>query len=557
MPGKGDDDPVRLLQQHLGSPTLVAEILAARGITNPQEADIFLNPRLTNLSDPFSLPDVSKGVERLIQALGREERVALFSDYDADGITSAALLLNFLRGMGCEPLVYIPRREEGYGLNASAVESLADQGASLLICLDCGSSNRDEILLARARGIDVVVLDHHEVPSPGPDAHALINPKCPGSSFPTRDLAACGVTFFFLMALRRIATQRGLLKGKINLKNELDLVTVGTVADMVPLLKDNRILVRFGLEVMKKKPRMWLRTFVRKHPALRDNLAGYGLGFVVIPRINAMGRVDDPNVALQFLLSEDSETSMGLLETLHATNRKRQQIEESILTEALEQLAAQDVDNQSSIVLYKKDWPVGVIGIAAQRLAEMFKKPAVVITEVDGIWKGSARGADGLNLHHAIGSVSSLLIRYGGHRHACGISIYEENLERFQADFDHAVKEVRETGRRGISCDASLSFVDLTKELVEWLERLYPFGIGNPRPSFLLSPTEMSIVRDRFIRMTDEQKKIWHGTLQRQAQIPAASQYQIVASPIIRQEMGETFIHLQVRDVFPAEGPTW
>jgi single-stranded-DNA-specific exonuclease len=199
---------------------------------------------------------------------------------------------------------------------------------------------------------------------------------------------------------------------------------------------------------------------------------------------------------------------------------------------------------------------VGVIGIAAQRLAEMFKKPAVIMTKVEGIWKGSARGADGLNLHHAIGSVSSLLIRYGGHRHACGISICEENLERFQAEFDHVVKEVRETGHRSISCDASLSFVDLTKELVEWLERLYPFGIGNPRPSFLLSPIEMSIVRNRFIRITDEQKKIWHGTLQRQAQIPDAPRYQVVASPIIREDMGESFIHLQVRDILPAEGPT-
>lgn len=555
VPANGDEDVVRRLQEHLGSPALVAEILAARGVVDPLEADLFLNPKLGHLSDPFSLPDAAKGVDRVIQAVSQRERIALFSDYDADGITSAALLRNFLEGMGCEPLVYIPRREEGYGLNAPAVESLADQGASLLICLDCGSSNRDEIRLARTRGMDVVVLDHHEVPSPGPDAHALINPKCPGSSFPTRDLAACGVTFFFLVALRRIATQRGLLNRTINLKNELDLVTVGTVADMVPLLKDNRILVRFGLEVMKKKPRRWLRTFLKKHPVLNGNLAGYGLSFVIIPRINAMGRVDDPNVALQFLLSEDDDVSTNLLETLQATNRKRQQIEESILNEALEQLAAQDTDNQSSIVLYKEDWPVGVVGIAAQRLAEMFKKPAVIMTKVEGVWKGSARGADGLNLHQAIGSVSSLLIRYGGHRHACGLSILEENLERFQAEFNRVVKEVREVGPRSVSCDASLSFVDLTKELVGWLERLHPFGIGNPRPSFLLSPTGLSIVRDRFVRMTDERNRVWHGTLQRQAQIADASQYHIVASPIIREDRGESFIHLQVRDVLPAEGP--
>lgn len=549
------DEAVRLLQKHLGSPALFAEILLKRGISDPAHAEAFLNPRLGHLSDPFAIPDMEKGVDRTIRAITGEERIALLADYDADGITSAALLLNFLRMMGREPLIHIPRREEGYGPNAPALENLAAQGASLLICLDCGSSNYEEISLARERGMDVVVIDHHEVSTIMPKAEALINPKRPDSSFPTRDLAACGVTFFFLMALRRTAFRLGLLKGNINLKRELDLVTVGTVADMVPLVKDNRILVRFGLEVMKKKPRTWLRTFVKKHPVLNGNLAGYGLGFVIIPRINAMGRVSDPAVALQFLLSEDKELSANLLETLQATNKKRQQIEESILNEALGQLAKQDVDNLSSIVLYKEDWPIGVIGIAAQRLAEMFKKPAVVITKVHGAWKGSARGAEGIDLHHAIGSVSSLLIRYGGHRHACGLSILEENLERFQAEFDRVVRDGRIVASRTTNSDAALSFDDLTKELVEWLERLHPFGIGNPRPSFLLSPSSVCVLKDRFIRVTDETNRYWYGNLQRQAQIPEASQYQMVASPVIRQDMGETFIHLQIRDIFPAENP--
>jgi single-stranded-DNA-specific exonuclease len=549
------DEAVRRLQEHLGSPTLFAEILVARGFTDPVDVETFLNPKLEHLSDPFSMPDMSKGVDRVIQAVRQKECVALFADYDADGITSAALLLNFLTKMGCEPLVYIPKRKEGYGLNGPAIEYLAGQGTSLLICLDCGSSNYDEVLLAKARGMDVVILDHHETPSLEPQAEALINPKRPCSSFPTRDLAACGVVFFFLMALRRVATKLGLLTRKVNLKKELDLVTVGTVADMVPLLKDNRILVRFGLEVMATRPRTWLRTFLKKHPVLNGNLAGYGLGFVIIPRINAMGRVDDPMVALQFLLSEDNDASGKLLETLQVTNKKRQQIEETILKEALEQLAGRDAESESVIVLYKEDWPVGVIGIAAQRLAEMFKKPAVVITEVGGIWKGSARGAEGVDLHHAIGSVSSLLIRYGGHRHACGLSILEENLETFRTQFDQVVKGERMPGRRSVNCDATLSFVDLNKGLVEWLERLYPFGIGNPRPSFLLTPTSVSVVKNRFIRMTDERNRIWHGNVQRQTQLPGAEQYQVVASPIIRQEMGETFIHLQIRDIFPAETP--
>lgn len=551
--GDSTSEAARRLQDHLKSPLLVAEILVNRGISEPGDADAFLNPRLEHLSDPFALPDMDKGVERVLQAISRGERVALFADYDADGITSAALLLGFLRLMGNEALVYIPRREEGYGLNEAALGRLASQGVQLLVCLDCGSSDCREIAFARSQGMDVVVLDHHEVPSLEPEVDALVNPKRSGSTFPTRDLAACGVTFFFLMALRRRASQRGMLPTRVNLKKELDLVTVGTVADMVPLHKDNRILVRFGLEVMKTKPRTWLRTFARKHPVLNGNLAGYGLGFVIIPRINAMGRVADPAVSLQFLLADDEEVSANLLETLHSTNRKRQQIEEIILNEALEEIAGTDMDSQASIVLYKEGWPIGVIGIAAQRLAEMFRKPAIIITKVDGVWKGSARGADGLDLHQAISSLSPLLIRYGGHRHACGLSIAETNLEQFRMDFNQAVKKGRTTAGRSVPSDAALAFHDLTKELVEWLERLHPFGIGNPRPSFLLSPRSVSFVKERFVRMVDERNRIWHGNLQRATPIPEASRYHVVASPMIRHEMDEDFIHFQVRDIFPAE----
>ncbi len=538
---------VTALVDGLNLPGLVARILSTRGIQTPKEAERFLYPSLDHLSDPFLLPDVESAVAVLLEAVRKGRKIGLFGDYDADGITSTALMINFLRKIGIEPEVYLPARDEGYGLNGSAVERLRDRGVELLVCLDCGSSNTAEIEKARHLGMEVLVLDHHEVTEPFPPAKALVNPKRRDSLFPTRELAACGVTFFFLLALRRMMDREGLLKHPINLKRELDIVALGTVADMVPLTGDNRILVKYGTEVMNRQPKLWLRSFFRLNILFQQRIEGYALSFVIIPRINAAGRVSDPAVALRFLVASDQREADSLLETLDKANRQRQGFEEDIVRQAHEMIREEGLAERSTLVLSREDWPIGVIGIAAQKLAEAYGKPCIILTKVDGTWKGSARGVPGLDLHGTVGSVSSLLLRFGGHKHACGLSLSEENIGLFADAFEDAVRQCLLETERVVRVDAVVDFEELTKELVEYIELLAPFGLGNPRPSFLLSPAAVTI-NNRSVKLVDRKNRTWYGNIPKKVDLADGLDPKVIACPTLRDELGEQFIRFQIRE---------
>ena len=329
------------------------------GIFRPEKAKLFLYPKVEDLSDPFLLPDMEKVVARVIKAIQAKEKMCLYGDYDADGVTSAALMINFLKHFGITPVVYLPERREGYGLNKTAVRKLKEEGVTLLICLDCGSTNIEEIKEANALGIETIVIDHHEPGEELPPAYGIINPKRKGARFPTRELAACGVVFFFLLALRRVLSRNGQLPGTINLKRELDLVALGTVADMVPLTGDNRVIVRFGMEVMRKRPRTWLRSFYASGIVASGVVDEYSLGFIIIPRINASGRVSSPDAALRFLISEDEAASRAMLAELHDINRQRQRIEQETVKEAVEAIESENLADRNSIVLFREGWHVG------------------------------------------------------------------------------------------------------------------------------------------------------------------------------------------------------
>jgi single-stranded-DNA-specific exonuclease len=332
----------------------------------------------------------------------------------------------------------------------------------------------------------------------------------------------------------------------MNLKRELDLVTVGTVADMVPLTGDNRILVKFGMEMMRKQPRMWLRSFFRQG-ILYHEADGYALSFIIVPRINAAGRVSNPVTALQFLTSQEEEEADRLLLELDKANRQRQGIEEGIVQEALRRIETENLSGRCSLVLYKEDWPIGVLGIVAQKLAENYGKPCIVFTRVNGTWKGSARGVPGLDLHGTVSTLSPLLLKYGGHKFACGLSLKEENLSRFPEAFEEAVKECLVEVERAVKVDAIIEFDDLTRELVEYIELLAPFGMGNPRPGLLLTPSSVSLT-NRFVKLTDQKKRTWRGYLQKRTALPDAPDARVVACPAIKEEMGEKFIQLHVRE---------
>jgi len=542
---------VETLVEDLNLPRIMARILSARGITSTADAERFLYPSLDHLSDPFLLPDIELAVDSLIEAVKARRKIGLFGDYDADGITSTALMMNFLVKLGVTPEVYLPGRDEGYGLNTRAVESLGARGVRLLVCLDCGSSNLVEIQRAQELGIEVLVIDHHEVPEPFPAAKALVNPKRKDSLFPTRELAACGVTFFFLLALRRTMSRKGLLKQPINLKRELDIATLGTIADMVPLTGDNRILVKYGIEVMRRHQKTWLKSFFRQHILFQQTVDAYALSFIMIPRINAAGRVSDPLTALRFLVATDQAEADELLASLDRANRQRQNLEEGIIKEANQVIRESGLSERHSLVLSREDWPIGVIGIAAQKIAETYRKPCIILTRVNGTWKGSARGVPGLDLHGTVGSVSSLLIRYGGHKFACGLSLAEENLGLFSDAFEEAVKSCLLQAERTITVDAIVEFDELTRELVEYIELLGPFGLGNPRPSFLLTPSAV-VVNNRSVKLVDRNNRTWYGNMPKRVELPDGRDTRVIACPTLKEEFGEKFIRFQIRE-FVAE----
>jgi single-stranded-DNA-specific exonuclease len=541
---------VHAIAGDLGVPELIARILVARGIESADDARAFMKPKLEDLSDPFLMPDMQKGVDRVITAVTQKETICLYGDYDADGVTSLALMINFLKHFGVNLITHIPTRQDGYGLHISAINAFQEKGVTLLVSLDCGSSNIEEVRYARDCGIDTVIIDHHEMGSATPPAHALINPKRKDSQFPTRDLAGCGVAFFFLLALRRTMHAKGLLGKAINLKKELDIVTVGTVGDMVPLIGDNRIMVKYGMEVMNKDPKAWLRAMYKSRAITKGIIDEFTLGFIIVPRINAAGRVSDPEKSLNFLVSEDELGAASYLKNLEDANKHRQHIEEKILREIVNDLKKDHLSERNSIVVFNEKWHVGVLGIVAQKLAEMFKKPSIVMTKLNDVWKGSGRGAAGTDLFKTITSLSPLLLKYGGHRYACGISLTEENLTLFVDAFETNVKNdgVVEK-KREIICDSTAEFGELTTELMGYIGQLSPFGIGNPRPNLSLNPAGIAQMKYGRVKITDSNKRAWYGYMQADQHIPRSDNLYCIVSPVLREEMGERFINLNIKDI--------
>ncbi|MCX8022287.1 MAG: single-stranded-DNA-specific exonuclease RecJ [Syntrophorhabdaceae bacterium] len=553
--GKDHGVIVKQIEEELGVPPLIARILVSRGIKDPSEAETFLYPRLEDLSDPFTLPDIDKGIERLIMGLKKREEICLYGDYDADGITSVAVMLNFLKHLGCSPRVYLPKREEGYGLNVDALKQLKEEGVKLLICLDCGSTNIEEIRFARELGMDVVVIDHHELSQSPPPAYAVINPKRKDSLFNTRELSAAGVTFFFLWALRRVLHEKGVSRIKINLKKELDLVTIGTFGDMVPLVKDNRVIAKFGLENMRRQPRLWLKEFYKRNIIQKVGLIDeYTLNFIIIPRINATGRVGDPEISLEFLISSDEREAGKALDMMNEANIKRQKVSEDVLNEIKYSIEKEGLQNRTSIVAYKEDWHIGVIGIVAQRLLETYGKPSFVITKVDNIWKGSGRGGDNINLHSILSSLSGHLLKFGGHRFACGISLTEENILPFVDAFEDQVKTNVVEKKNPYRIDVEATFDDLSKEIIDYMEMLSPYGVGNPKPELLFEPSTVTTVNNGRIRITDRKKRVWYGFCQGLTPLAQDREVRLIATPFIREEMGSQFICLSVKGAITGEG---
>jgi single-stranded-DNA-specific exonuclease len=471
------------LASELSLPPVAARLLVSRGIDTKARAERFLTPSLENLLDPFALLDMEKGVDRVIRALRNREKIMIFGDYDVDGITSTSLLFLTLNKLGGEVTYYLPNRlTEGYGLSEEGIQEAQRRGVTLIITVDCGITAVEEISFAKTNGIDTIVTDHHEPKEVLPDACAIINPKVAKDHYQGGELSGVGVAFKLAQAI-----YRRLAQDETELEEHLDLVALGTTADIVPLVGENRILTKFGMAQIARTNKPGLKSLIFVSGILGQRIGTGQVVFILAPRINAVGRLGDADLAIKLLTTRDESKAAEMARVLDEENRRRKDIDETTLREALEMIETDvDLTNDKAIVLASAGWHQGVIGIVASRLVERYHRPTVMIA-IDGEeGKGSARSIRGFDLYEAIIECEEHLIRYGGHKYAAGLSISPEKIGPFRKKFKE-VSDERLTPEDLIPrlvIDSELELDQVNPELIRMLDLFAPFGPQNMRPVF-------------------------------------------------------------------------
>jgi single-stranded-DNA-specific exonuclease len=548
-----------LLCRELGISSLLAHLLACRGVTTPAAASSFLNPRLSeHLRSPMLFRHMPAAADRVIQGLRRNERIGIYGDYDVDGISGSAILVRFLRALGQEPVLYIPHRlRDGYGVTETGVRQLAAAGVRLMITVDCGGVSHREIALASTLGMETIVCDHHQVSGTPLPAHAVLNPIEADAGFPFSGLCGAGVAFYLALGVRLRLREAG-QQNLPDLRRYLDLVTLGTIADIVPLIEENRVLVKHGLrELMQTQcPGLVALKAVSGVTAVSTGVVGFRLA----PRINAGGRLADATQAVELLTTDDSARAEQLAADLDQENRNRQAIEQEILADAVRRVEGDgDFAHRRSIVLASSDWHPGVIGIVASRLVERFYRPAVLlaISSDTGIARGSGRSIRGLNLHEAFKVCGQSLEGFGGHRMAAGLSIRQERIPVFAEQFEAAVRAatrpqdfVPET-----TIDAELTLPEVGEALVEELGQLEPHGSSNPEPVFL--SRNVTVVSRRTVGTNHLKLSVRDGSRtlsaigfgMAEASIAEGAALDILFSPERNEWNGTTSIQLRLRDL--------
>lgn len=464
--------------------SLVATCLVNRGIVTTEAADAFLDPRLRSLSDPMILPDIRLAIDRLFLARERNEPLVIFGDYDVDGVTSTAILTEVFTALGWQCSQYLPhRRDEGYGLSQAGVENcLARHPTSLLLAVDCGSTAVEPIAWLNSRGVDVLVLDHHQLSDPLPPALALVNPlRSPDAA--SAPFCSAGLAFKLAHALVKHGRESGLAGfDTYNLKPLLDLVALGTVADLVPLIGENRILVHAGLERLDGTPRVGLQA-LKRVSRTRSPMGVYEVGFQLGPRLNAAGRLETAEDALRLLLCDREAEAQSLAEVLDLQNRERQEVEKRIAHEAGERVRNR-FDPERDLVIVEGDasWHIGVVGIVASRVLREFHRPTLILGGDGTLWRGSGRSVSGFDLAGALRDCSDLLEKHGGHAMAAGLSMDPARLEAFRQRINDLARErLRpEHLQPEVRIDASIPLRSLSLPVVADLRRMEPFGMGNP-----------------------------------------------------------------------------
>jgi len=477
---------VREVCSRHGLPPLVARLLVNRGLAASADLDAYLSPELGRLHPPFGMADLDKATARLVQALHQRETLAIYGDYDADGLTATALLHQFFKELGLASITYIPDRlTEGYGLNLPALKNLARR-ASLLVTVDCGVSDREEVAWAQSHGLEVIVTDHHELPPDLPPALAVVNPKRPGSDYPFEMLSGAGVAFLLAAGMRAELRRTGWPRElpEPHLGAYLDLVALGTAADIVPVLGENRILVRQGLKVMEETRRPGLVALKEVAGLDGKPLSYQNLVFHLAPRLNAAGRLGQAGGALELLLATDLQQARVQARLLNDLNRRRQLLEETVLTQATQMIRQQGLDKRLVLVLAQEGWHPGVLGIAAARLVEDYHRPVALISLKDNLGTGSARSIEGFHLFQGLQTCRHLLSKFGGHEAAAGFRVAAQDIPALYDQLEQAFAE--QVGsfvpRPVLKVDAKVALSELDEEFYHHLERLRPFGPGNPEP---------------------------------------------------------------------------
>ncbi|MEJ2471012.1 MAG: single-stranded-DNA-specific exonuclease RecJ [Desulfuromonadales bacterium] len=548
------------LSETLEVPPLVARLLAHRGLES-DTAGGFLQNRLADLPDPFLLPDMEFAVRRLQRAIEQGERIAVHGDYDVDGITGTALLCSLLTALDGQVDYHIPLRlRDGYGLSATALRRAAQEGVALVISVDCGVSAVEEAALARELGLELIITDHHQPPEVLPTALAVINPQRPDSLFPCADLAGVGVAFFLLIALRQRLRESGWFnqRPEPDLREALDLVALGTIADLVPLRGVNRILVSHGLRALQRGVRIGIRAL--KQVAGIDRVTCGAVGFQLAPRLNAAGRLEDAERGVDLLLQDDMLTALTTARSLDQCNRQRQELEKRILQEAEKAVAALPAQRSHVIVLAQDAWHPGVIGIVASRLVERYHRPTVLIALEGSIGKGSARSIGGFHLYRGLQHCAGLLTAFGGHAMAAGLTLERERLEDFAAALEIHARDAIDPQDLvpSLRHDGVVLLEELDLSVLQLCERLEPFGIGNPEPLLVVASVRARQIQELsggHLRFNACQGGFSHpaiafGMQARRAEF--AGEIDLLVAPQINHYKGRKTVQLRVRDVRPA-----
>ncbi len=560
---KSDSESCGSLISGLKIHPVTASILSGRNVTSVSEAQQFLSPLLTSIIDPFQLKGMNDAVKRLLVARVNNEPVCIYGDYDVDGITGTALLVSFLRETGFNSSYFIPNRfDDGYGLNCDSIKQISTLGASLIISVDCGITAVKEAQYCKELGIDLIVVDHHAPGDLIPDAAAVINPLQPGCNYPFKSLAGVGVAFNLLVALRSGLRDAGAFGNQAgpDLRQWLDLVALGTIADVVSLTGQNRIYAYHGLKQLTNSNKSGIIA-LKKVAGITGEVSCGQVGFRLAPRLNAAGRMESAVPGVDLLLSNDEQLSQMISSELDAANAERQNLERSIFDEAVKLVESSGIyPDCHSIVLASDNWHQGVVGIVASRLVERYNRPTILMAiNPDGTAKGSGRSIHGFHLLDALKPCALFLERFGGHRYAAGVGINPDNLDAFAKAFESeaASKLSADDLISRLEIDAEVQPEEVTAELVSELKRLEPFGAGNPEPVLMmcgLKVVERRVVGEAHLKLRLTCKgRSFNAIAFKMAQRETDGFIDIAFFPEMNEWNGSSSLQLKIKDLRAAE----